>query len=852
MRSSDSDKANYLKHRQRTIARYEQNRRPDLLLRRLSHGVDRCLRALLLKHPLPKGAALCAVGGYGRQELYPESDIDLLIVLQHQPDALDAQRVEQLLAAMWDAGLKPAHAVRTVEQCLEEADADISTQTSLLEARWVAGVKATAFELRNRLYANLDPKAFYVAKRAEMRQRHQQYHDTPYALEPNCKESPGGLRDLQMLQWLAMAAGLGKSWKDIAESQLLTEAELRALERVSLAFMRLRVELHLLCGRAEDRLLFDIQPKLAEIYGFEATPDRLASEVFMQRYYWAARVVSQLNTILMLGLEERLFHADSVISTPIDNEFEIRNNRLALKSPQRLLQEPSLIFSTFLQWQRQPQLQGLSAQTLRALWHARRSIDDAFRQCPVNRSLFIQILQQPRGVTQALRLMTMLNILPRYLPVFRRIVGQMQHDLFHAYTVDQHTLMVIQNLNRFANAEFAIEHSLATQLATDFDNYWLLYVAALFHDIAKGRGGNHSELGAADAEVFCQDHQLSAEDTALIVKLVREHLSMSLVAQKRDISNPEVVAEFVKEIANLRHLNALYLLTVADIRGTSPTIWNSWKAKLLDDLYQLSRRALGEENFETSMVLAQRKSIAMSQLLQKGIPEADILNFWSILDVDYFLRHDSSDIVWHSSLLYGALLNPSPVIHSRPLGQGETRQILVYTVDRPELFMEICAFFDQYSLSIQDARIYTTQHGWALDSFVVLVPTALHNEAHFDRNLERQLLRFLETPRASKLPEAKEYIAANSSRARTFPVTPRFTLSPYQDGHIWRLNIVTADRKGLLFNLARVFAEHHIDLKSAKIMTLGERVEDSFLLHSEHLQDAAIMRQFKRQISNVL
>lgn len=671
MSSPETYRNNYLKHRQRALSRYERNRRPDLLLRRLSHVVDRSLRALLMSYPLPAHAALCAVGGYGRQELYPESDIDILILLKEEPGQADTQLIERLLAAMWDIGLKPAHAVRTLGQCLDEAQTDIATQTSLLELRCIAGFPGAAEELSQCLHDQIDPQAFYLAKRVEMRQRHHRYHDTPYALEPNCKESPGGLRDLQVLQWLAQAAGLGRTWSDIAASKLLTEAELRALRRVSLAFMRVRIELHLLCGRAEDRLLFDLQPRLAEVYGFQPSPGRLASEHLMQRYYWAARVVSQLNTILMQGLEERLFFSSERLPTTIDNDFEITNNRLELKDEQAIQHNPGLIFTAFLHLQQHPQLQGMSARTLRALWHARRLIDENFRLSAKNRSLFIQVFKQPRGVVQALRLMTMLNILPRYLPVFRRIVGQMQHDLFHAYTVDQHTLMVIRNLRRFTMAEHAHDHSLATQLATDFDKYWLLYIAALFHDIAKGRGGNHSALGAVDAERFCHQHGLSLEDTALVVYLVKDHLSMSLVAQKRDISNPEVVAEFARHVKSTKNLTALYLLTVADIRGTSPTIWNSWKAKLLDDLYHLSRRALGDDNFQTSTVLAQRKSVAITSLLKKGINQGDIDNFWSVLNLDYFLRHDSSDIIWHTASLYGALLNPAPVVYSRPLGRGK-------------------------------------------------------------------------------------------------------------------------------------------------------------------------------------
>lgn len=839
--------------RRKAIERFQRNHRAEPLLRRLSQISDQTLKKLFTRTALPDECTLCAVGGYGRKELYPESDLDILILLPVPPSAQMAASIERLIATLWDTGLKAAHAVRTIEQCISEARSDITTQTSLLDARWVAGSKPLLAQLHIHLHDNLNPQAFFLAKRAEMRQRHLRYQGTAYALEPNCKESPGALRDLQVLFWVAKAAGLGDSWSDIASSGLLDETELRAIKRVSTAFMRLRVELHLLCERREDRLLFDLQPRLAALYGFQDSEGRLASEVLMQRYYWAARVVLQLNLIFMQELEEHLLPAPDSPPHSLDNDFEIVNHRLHLREPTLLPLQPALLFRSFLHLQQQPQLQGMTASTLRAIWHHRRLIDERFRSNTENRQLFIQILQQPRGVLHALRLMTMLNILPRYLPPFRRIVGQMQHDLFHTYTVDQHTLMVIRNLRRFCMADHANEHPLAAELATDFSNYWILYVAALFHDIAKGRGGNHSELGAMDAQQFCDDHNLTEAQTRLVVFLVREHLQMSLYAQKRDIYDPTVVQEFASQLPDIHTLDALYMLTIADIKGTNPNIWNTWKAKLLDDLYHLTHKALRHQNtLPAGSFLAQRKQAAQQQLVARGISLSAIENFWAVLDTDYFLRHDSEDIIWHSHELCPIWEQANfAYVSVHPLGNDHLHQVMVYAPDRSDLFMQLCQFFDQNGLGIQDARIYTSLHHWALDTFVIEVPAETARQASFARRLKHSLEHWLQQAPSTEEPEQTDYITPYEAQARAFPITPTFELSQHGT-HLWKLTIVTSDRKALLYSLAKVFVSNGISLKSAKIMTLGQRVEDSFLLYSETLQQQTHFKHFAQQLAETL
>lgn len=835
--------------RTEAIRAFRKHLRPDTLLTTLRRVTDQALRELARVHPLPNGSTLVAVGGYGRGELYPHSDVDVLILLNEQPSSQDTCMIEAFVASMWDLGIEPGHSVRTIEDCQREAANDITVETSLMEARWLLGSKALLAQLRTIMNEQLDAQTFFQAKRSEMQQRHARHQDTPYALEPNCKEAPGGLRDLQVVQWLAQAAGQGGTWREIAKSDLLTAAEFRALRRADQAFKRLRIELHLLASRREDRVLFDLQPRLAAIYGFEATKTRRPSEILMQRYYWAARVVSQLNAMLMQSIEELLFPLPDEQARIIDDDFCVIRNRLHIRRDDGFARNPALLFRAFLVMQERPELVGMSAQTLRAMWHARRRIDAQFRHNPVNRRQFIQILQQPRGIVHALRRMTMMNILPRYLPVFRRIVGQMQHDLFHAYTVDQHILMVVRNLRRFTMPEHAQEYPLASQLMANFDRHWLLYVAALFHDIAKGRGGDHSELGAIDARRFCNDHGIEGPDRDLVVFLVSQHLTMSMVAQKRDLSDPDVVHEFARRVGNERQLTALYLLTVADIRGTSPKVWNSWKGKLLEDLYQQTITALGGARPDTGTVLAQRKAVAATEIRRMGLRDESRDEFWNQLDVAYFLRHESSEIAWHTRHLYHRVNSPDPIVKVRLLGQNEALQVMVYLQDRKDLFVSLCRYFDHRTLSVQDARIHTTRHGWALDSFIVLLPAHdkdyRSNASLIEHELSTELKR---APRCAEPQPVQEKWRPGSRRARVFPMVPNVELQPDERSASWRLSITAADRPGLLYNLAQVFAEHAITLKMAKILTLGDRVEDIFIIESETLNHPRVQLQFERKL----
>ncbi len=812
---------------------YLQDHKPEQLLRRLRQLTDQVMVRAWRSFGMPSDTALVAVGGYGRGELFPHSDVDLLILLPRAPEGLLREQLEQLVQMLWDLGLEIGHSIRTVDECLTESAADITVQTSLLEARLICGDKTLFASLQQRYAAAMDARAFFQAKVLELRQRHVKYENTPYSLEPNCKESPGGLRDLQVILWVAKAAGLGHSWRELAANDMITPTEARQLAQKERAFKDIRIRLHLHTNRREDRLVFDVQSPVADTFGFQTTEARRASEVLMQRYYWAAKAVTQLNSILLQNIEARLFPQPSV-SRPVNERFNEVNGMIDIAHDRVFEESPSAMLEIFLLLEQHGELKGMTARTQRALWHARFGIDARFRRAPENRELFLRILQSPKGVTHAMRNMNQLSILGRYLPAFRRIIGQMQHDLFHVYTVDQHILMVLRNVRRFAIPEHAHEYPFCSQLMANFPQPWLIYIAALFHDIAKGRGGDHSELGKVDARRFCREHGLSKEDAALVVFLVEHHLLMSHVAQKQDLSDPEVIRAFVRVVRDERHLTALYLLTVADIRGTSPKVWNAWKGKLLEDLYRMSLRVLGGEAPSPDRELQKRQQEAIASLRLYGLPADAHEALWKTLDVGYFLRHDASEIAWQTRVLCEHVTSETPIVRCRlgPIGEG--LQVVVYLRDRPDLFARICSYFDRKNFSILDAKVQTTRSGYALDTFLVSEPTFADNYRELITLIEHELKHWLASDDALP-PPAK---ARLSRLSRTFPITPTVHLQPDERGQYHLLSVSASDRTGLLFAIASVLARYKVNLHTAKITTLGERVEDVFLVDGPVLSHA--------------
>ncbi|NML60076.1 [protein-PII] uridylyltransferase [Massilia sp. RP-1-19] len=819
------------------IAAFREDGKPERLLRCLRQSVDAVLTDAWNASGLPPDAALVGVGGYGRGELFPFSDVDLLILLAEPANALTQARLEGLVQLLWDLGLEIGHSIRTVDECLVESEADITVQTSLLEARLITGGGAVFKQLQQRYLAAMNPQAFFQAKMAEMRLRHAKYEDTAFSLEPNCKESPGGLRDLQAILWVAKAAGLANSWGQLATRGLITQTEARQLMEKESAFKDIRVRLHLQANRREDRLLFDLQTPIAGTFGLKTTQSRRASEYLMQRYYWAAKTVTQLNTILLQNIEAQLFPQDSVPAA-INERFNDVGGFIDIADDNTFETTPSSILEMFVLMTERPHLKGMTARTMRALWHARSMIDAGFRADPVNRNSFLRILQAPVGLVHALRRLNDTGVLGRYLPSFRPIIGQMQHDLFHVYTVDQHIMMVVRNMRRFTMTEHAHEYPFCSQLIANFPRSWLLYVAALFHDIAKGRGGDHSILGVADVVQFSEDHGISAEDTELVAFLVREHLVMSTVAQKQDMSDPDVIQAFANLVKDERHLTALYLLTVADIRGTSPRVWNAWKAKLLEDLYRITLRVLGGEPPSADRELKNRQVEAMATLRLFGLPPDAHEALWAQLDMAYFLRHDASDIAWQTRSLYDRIDSERPVIKCRLAPIGEGLQVTVYLKDQPDLFARICSYFDRKNFSILDAKIHTTRHGYALDTFLVTEQNFAKSYRDIINLIEHEICELL----VSQTPLPVPTRGRLSRLSRTFPIAPTVDLRPDERGQYYLLSIAANDRTGLLYSIANVLTRYRINVHTAKIMTLGERVEDVFLI------DGAVLNNARNQI----
>ena len=813
-----------------------QHQNPAQLLKKQSQLIDKLLKEIWLQATilLPTGhagAALIAVGGYGREELFPYSDIDLLILLPNQHDDVLNAQIETLIGQLWDIGLNVGHSVRTQDECFAEAKNDVTVQTNLLEARLLAGNKANYQQFVQSISSLMQPDAFFAAKFKEQDNRHAKFNDTAYSLEPNIKESPGGLRDLHMIVWLARSQNLGNNWAELAKNNIITATELRQIKRHERNLQMLRIRLHYLAKRREDRLLFDFQNELAANLGLVNTAHKRASEQLMQSYYRSVKYISLINEILLKTLESTLSKITPIIS-PINARFEAINGRLCAKTAHTLQQQPSAILECFLLLQQHAELTGMSASLLRELQRVKKLVNQDFRDSAENKTLFLDILLQQNGVNHSLRRMNNYGILGQYIPAFGKIIGQMQHDLFHVYTVDEHILNVLANLRRFAKPELKHEFPLCSQLFAVFEKPHLLYLAALFHDIAKGRGGDHSSLGTIDAKRFCKLHGLPKQDTNLVAWLVESHLKMSSTAQKSDLSDPTVIEQFAQYVKTENRLTALYLLTVADIRGTSPVVWNAWKARLLESLFYATKRVLNDETFSLQQTIALRQQQAAEKLDKYGLQAKSYQALWDSVGAAYFVRFEPDEIAWQSRLLTPHVHADKPIVRARLSPSGDGIQVMIYTRDQNDLFARICNFFDRMAYSIVQAKIYTTNHGYALNSFIMLDQSG--KSVSYSG-----LLKFIEAELTEKIAASNNLETPLEGRisrqVKHMPFATQISIRA-ESQNLHKLDIITADRPGLLAKVAFLFLQLDIDLHNAKINTLGNRAEDSFLISAKQQQ----------------
>ncbi|MGH8196557.1 MAG: [protein-PII] uridylyltransferase [Steroidobacteraceae bacterium] len=781
--------------------------------------------------------ALVAVGGYGRGELLPCSDVDVMVLLPQAEETAWTAPLERFLRFLWDIGLETGHSVRTIDECQREALADIGVATTLFEARLLAGPPALFAAMRRALAPDRlwSPRDFFDAKLREQAERHHRFHDTAHNLEPNVKQGPGGLRDLQTIGWVAKRHFGADTLQDLAAHGFLEARELAQLQSAQSWLWRIRFALHLASGRREDRLLFDHQTRLARMFGYEDASYTLAVEQFMQRYYRTAMFVSWLNELLLQQFREEILADRGAPALPLSRSFQERDEYLEVTSDDVFARNPSALLELFVVLQQNPRLRGVRARTIRLVAQSLWLIDEEFRQNPRNHRLFLEILRAACGVTHELRRMNLYGVLGRYIPAFGRIVGRMQYDLFHAYTVDAHTLFVVSNLRRFALERYDHEFPKLAQIFRSLPKPELAYLAAIFHDIAKGRGGDHSELGAVDAEAFCLEQGLSRYDARLVAWLVRHHLKLSVTSQKQDIADPQVVNEFARAVGDQARLDYLYVLTVADVRGTNPKLWNSWKATLFDELYERVKQALRrglESPLDREELLAETQALARERLAASGIETAAVDRVWSTLTDTYYLRHSAAEIAWHTAEL--AAREPGD---TRPLvavaehpGRGGATVVLVCTHGRQHSFARATAALDQLGLSIQDARITPTADGGSLDNYLVLEDTGLPiTDGERMAAIERHLARSL----SEKSAAAPLVTRRVPRQARMFTTATQVSFSADAENARTILEVVAGDRPGLLSEIGKVFWDQSVELHGAKIMTVGERAEDVFTVSDE-------------------
>jgi len=834
------------------------------LVRSRADTVDTVLRLIWNRYPFARSEdiALIAVGGYGRGELHPHSDIDLLILTREGMAPEWQDDLGAFITLLWDLKLDIGHSVRSMDESISAAREDISILTNLLETRTIAGPDSLRQALSEQAYSDevSSDKAYFVAKREEQQQRHKKYGDTEYNLEPNVKGSPGALRDIQTIGWITKRHFGLQSIADLTRFSILTEEEHQILHEGETFLWRLRYGLQLIADRNENRLLFDHQRALAQMLGYQDQGKRLGVELMMQQYYRTVLALAEITDVLLQYYDEAIIGSGTEDEIrPLNKRFQMRNLYIEAINNQVFAYAPYAIMEIFVLMAQHPEIKGIRATTIRSLRAHRHLIDDAFRNDLAVTTLFMELMRTPHALDQTLSAMKKYNVLGRYLPEFGQIIGQMQHDLFHIYTVDAHTMRVIRNMVRLTGTEAQSEYPLASRLIHRLPKLDTLYIAGLYHDVAKGRGGDHSELGAIDAEAFCQRHHLSERDTQLISWLVENHLFMSMTAQRKDISDPDIIQAFARAMPSQAHLDYLYILTVCDISATNPKLWNTWRASLLRQLYIEAKRALRrgiDTPVDRQAWIDATREEAREILRAQNMTDEQVDKIWDTVDEEYFLQDSTVDIAWQTAAIIRHGDNPDPLVLIRDTRGGPTdgySQIIIYMKDRVALFAATTAVLEQLNLNIVDARINSSEGPYSISSYVVLDEQGqpLGVDPARKERVRKRLIEELDDP--EDYPDIIHRRTPRQLKHFAFPTEVTFSNDTINQRTV--MEVITPDRPGLLARIGQVLLEHRVRLTNAKIATLGERVEDVFFITDEHgepLSDPNVCQALQQHMSKML
>ena len=834
------------------------------LVRSRADTVDTVLRLIWNRYPFARSEdiALIAVGGYGRGELHPHSDIDLLILTRKGMAPEWQDDLGAFITLLWDLKLDIGHSVRSMDESIAAAREDISILTNLLETRTIAGPDSLRQALSEQAYSDevSSDKAYFVAKREEQQQRHKKYGDTEYNLEPNVKGSPGALRDIQTIGWITKRHFGLQSIADLTRFSILTEEEHQILHEGETFLWRLRYGLQLIADRNENRLLFDHQRALAQMLGYQDQGKRLGVELMMQQYYRTVLALAEITDVLLQYYDEAIIGSGTEDEIrPLNKRFQMRNLYIEAINNQVFAYAPYAIMEIFVLMAQHPEIKGIRATTIRSLRAHRHLIDDAFRNDLAVTTLFMELMRTPHALDQTLSAMKKYNVLGRYLPEFGQIIGQMQHDLFHIYTVDAHTMRVIRNMVRLTGTEAQSEYPLASRLIHRLPKLDTLYIAGLYHDVAKGRGGDHSELGAIDAEAFCQRHHLSERDTQLISWLVENHLFMSMTAQRKDISDPDIIQAFARAMPSQAHLDYLYILTVCDISATNPKLWNTWRASLLRQLYIEAKRALRrgiDTPVDRQAWIDATREEAREILRAQNMTDEQVDKIWDTVDEEYFLQDSTVDIAWQTAAIIRHGDNPDPLVLIRDTRGGPTdgySQIIIYMKDRVALFAATTAVLEQLNLNIVDARINSSEGPYSISSYVVLDEQGqpLGVDPARKERVRKRLIEELDDP--EDYPDIIHRRTPRQLKHFAFPTEVTFSNDTINQRTV--MEVITPDRPGLLARIGQVLLEHRVRLTNAKIATLGERVEDVFFITDEHgkpLSDPNVCQALQQHMSKML